>query len=263
MKDRLCLIGLDPPESDAIAKRLEIPVIAHPMVPRIAVDAGRLLVESPTSSRRLPISHLVFHGIFDDDLEFLAALALWGGPCLPSAHGLMDARLRLPCLVRALERSRYAAPPRGFASAGMTISASHEQPRVAKWGNWHCGENKRKLEESWTADQPSLIEPFLPGRAVRIALIGEHAWQIQLAGSDWRESIHHPDARIVEPDPDLVEDTRAVAQHLGLEVAANDYLIGDDGQVHLLEANHVPNVTRFDEIRRAYIDYVVAWAAGS
>jgi hypothetical protein len=40
-------------------------------------------------------------------------------------------------------------------------------------------------------------------------------------------------------------------------------MIGDDGTRHLLEVNHIPNVTRFPEIRRAFLDLVVEWVSGA
>jgi hypothetical protein len=63
----------------------------------------------------------------------------------------------------------------------------------------------------------------------------------------------------MEIDAELLDDTRAVKTALGLEVAANDYLVSNDGTKHLLEVNHIPNVTRFPEIWNAYRDFVVDW----
>jgi len=45
----------------------------------------------------------------------------------------------------------------------------------------------------------------------------------------------------------------------GLEIVANDYIVGEDGQKHLLEVNHIPNVTRFPALWAAYADYAVRW----
>ncbi len=36
-----------------------------------------------------------------------------------------------------------------------------------------------------------------------------------------------------------------------------DYIVGDQGTKHLLEVNHIPNVTRFPAIWEAYRDYAV------
>jgi len=42
-------------------------------------------------------------------------------------------------------------------------------------------------------------------------------------------------------------------------VCAADYIIAPDGEPHLLELNHVPNVTQFPEIRAAYLDFTARW----
>ena len=255
---RICIIGLDYEEYSAIEHHLDAKVVAHEMLPKIIVRDGILFVSSPNSIAYLPISRVVFHGIFEDDHDLISALALWGGPCLPNAHAMMDCRLKLPCLVRALQFTQFGQPQRGFASADAEFDSEIE--RVAKWGNWHCGENKLRFANRWTADQSSIIEPFLEGQAVRIVVIGERYWQIKLDGDSWLKSIHHDGARLMDVDDVLLHDTRAVAAGFGLEVIANDYIVSSDGVPHLLEVNHIPNVTRFPEIWNAYVDFVVAWA---
>jgi hypothetical protein len=261
MLKRLCLIGLDEPEYRQIAEAIDAPVLAHESVPRVIVDGDRLFVEARSGATMLSVSHVVFHGIFENDLDLIAGLALWGGPCLPNAVGMMDCRLRLPCLIRARRASRFGSLSRGYLSPGATFYT--ESQHVAKWGNWHCGENKACFNDKWTSDEACLLEPFLQGESVRLVMIGEQAWQIRLAGRDWLKSIHDPQAEFMEIDPELLDDTRAVKQSLGLEIAANDYLVADDGSKHLLELNHIPNVTRFPEIWSAYRDYVVRWATGA
>jgi hypothetical protein len=37
-------------------------------------------------------------------------------------------------------------------------------------------------------------------------------------------------------------------------------MVSSDDGWHLLEVNHVPNVTVFPEVREAYLDLVVRWA---
>ena len=260
MSDYVCLVGLDEPEYSEIRERLDVPVVAHEILPEIKVVDGRLFVESYGRPKFVPVSKLIYHGIFDDDLDFITGLAFWGGPCLPNPRGMMDCRLKLPCLVRALEFTRFGGH-RGYAAPGVTIFSESE--RVAKWGNWHCGENKIRFSDQFTAEFPSVIEDFLPGQAVRIVLIGDRFWQIRLEGDDWLKSIHHGDAALMEVDDELLEDTRAVRAGFGLEIIANDYIVNDDGSKHLLEVNHIPNVTRFPELRAAYIDYVIDWLAAS
>ena len=257
--DRLLVVGLDEPEYLDLKRRLNTPTAHSELLPRIQIDRGRLLVEKPnTFGVFVPVSKVIFHGIFEDDFPFLTALALWGGPCLPNAHGMMDCRLRLPCLVSALEATRFGGLARGWADRGVTVTT--ETDLVAKWGEWHCGENKERFRGSRQCDEPSLLEPFVEGEAVRVHLMGERHWQIRLTGEDWKKSLHGPGAGFMEVDPELLEDTRRLQQHFGLEMLATDYIVSRDGSKHLLEVNHIPNVTVFPEIREAYLDWAARWA---
>jgi hypothetical protein len=257
MKEVVCIVGLDQPEYAEIRERVDVPIIAHEALPPMFVQGGQLFIESDRTMQMLPVSKVLFHGIYENDLDFITGLALWDGPVLPNAHAMMDCRLKLPCLVKALQYTRFGTSPRGYASPGVTIDAADE--RVAKWGNWHCGENKVRFSGSWTADEPSIIEHYLDGQAVRVVLIGDRCWQIKLEGDDWLKSIHHDNAAFMEIDPALVSDAEAVRAGFGLELMANDYIVSPDGTPHLLEVNHIPNVTRFPEIWETYRDFAVDW----
>lgn len=257
--ERLLVVGLDQPEILDLKPRLAGPAIFHPLLPEIRLDRGQLLVERASGPGMLPVDRVVFHGIFADDHDFLTALALWGGPCLPSARGLLDCRERLPCLARALRVTSFGAMPRSWAARGQTVE--RDEDTVAKWGNWHCGENKARFTGAFTAPEPTILEPFIVGEAVRIALVGERAWQIRLAGESWLKSIHHAGAAFMPIDDALLADTRALSAQLGLEVIGVDYMVGTDGSRHLLEVNHAANVTVFPEIREAFLDLVAAWSA--
>jgi hypothetical protein len=261
MVERICIVGLDEPEYTDIARRVGMAVIAHEVLPRIVVKDGEFLVQPRNRMGLVPVSKVVFHGIFEDDLDFITGLALWGGPCLPNAHGLLDCRLRMPCLARALRHTRFGAPLRGYAGPGAVFDAETEY--VAKWGNWHCGENKTRFTGSWTSDQASVIEPFLSGKSVRIVIIGDSYWQIKLEGESWLKSIHSPQAAFMDVDPELLADTQHIRETFGMEIIANDYIVAEDGCKHLLEVNHIPNVTRFPEIWTAYRDFAVKWINGN
>jgi len=256
MDQRICLIGFDASEATELSALLPFECIAHEMLPRIVVERGQLFVESPRITRYLRVSHVVFHGIFEHDLEFLAGLAIWGGPCFPNPVAMMDCRLRLPCLVHALRFSKFGGPPRGFASTGGEFSADVET--VAKWGNWHCGENKERFTGQWEAQEPTLFEPFVKGEAVRVIILGVEARQIRLAGNSWLKSVHGEGAQFMTPDLALVDDTRAIQRGLGLDIIANDYMIGESGP-YLLEVNHIPSVTCFPDLWREYLEIVGKW----
>jgi hypothetical protein len=254
------LVGLDEPEINELRRRVARPVIAYESLPRIQVKQGQLLVEHPHAMNVfVPVERVAYHAIFEDDFDFITALALWGGPCLPCARGMMDLRLRIPSLVRALTVTRFGTSPRGYADRSTIVSAAAES--VAKWGDWHCGENKVRFAGAWTATEATLFEDYFEGDAVRVVLIGERAWQIRMSGDDWLKSIHHRDATFMPIDVELLDDTRNLARHFGLEIVGVDYVDGRDGSKHLLEVNHIPNVTVFPEIRDAYLDLVVGWAS--
>src|SRR5262245_64867423 len=117
---------------------------------------------------------------------------------------MMDCRPRLPCLVRAMEVTRFGSIPRGYADRGTIVES--EGDTVAKWGEWHCGENKERFRGAWAAGAPTLFEAFVDGEAVRVQLIGARAWQFRLGGEGWKKSIHGAGAALMPPDADLVED---------------------------------------------------------
>ncbi|MEL6638096.1 MAG: hypothetical protein AAFW73_17650 [Bacteroidota bacterium] len=255
---RLCIIGLDARLVQDVRERHFGPFIYHPMLPRFQVLDGVLYIEKSSGVGMLPVDRVVFHGIYEDDFDLLTALAIWAGPCFPNPLGMMNCRLKLPCLARALRVSRFNTK-RGMVGPGTRVRV--DRMTVGKWGNWHCGENKVKFDTQWTSEDPAVIEPFFPGRAVRVVSIGDQHLQINLEGDDWLKSIHHPTAAITELDPELLADTLALKAHFGLAMLANDYIVGEDGEKHLLEVNHIPNVTRFAELEALYRQYLFRWLA--
>lgn len=258
-KQTVCIIGLDRPEFEALRKHYPGPVLYHEVVPQILVKEGLLFVSRPNGVGMVQVDKVVYHAIFEDDFDLITGLAIWGGPSYPNAMGMQDCRLKLPCLARALKHSRFNSP-RGFASPHTEVPA--EQMTVAKWGNWHCGENKERFTGTWSSEHPAVIEPFFEGEAVRIVIIGERSWQIRLEGEDWLKSIHSEKADFMEIDPELLEDGRSLQQAFGLQMIGVDYIAGPNGQHHLLEVNHIPNVTRFDALRSAFIEDAARWING-
>lgn len=254
----LLTIGLERAEVKVLKDRVQLPLIAHEMLPKVQIRGGELFALHPDREQFIPVSKVIFHGIFENDLPTLAALALWGGPCLPGAHGMLDCRPRIANLARVRRVSRFAALPRGYADANTTFPVNAEM--VAKWGEWHCGEGKERVKADHRVSEPTLFEPFIGGTAVRVQLIGEKVFQLTLGGDGWKKSIHGEDTVFTDPDPELVDDTRRLADHFGLPVCATDYMVTASGERHLLELNHIPNVTQFAEMRAAYLDFAAVWA---
>ena len=105
---QLLTIGLERAEVRELRDRVNLSVIAHDMVPKVQIRDGKLFALHPDREQFVPVAKVIFHGIFEDDLPTLAALALWGGPCLPGAHGMLDCRPRIanprPCPPRVTVR---------------------------------------------------------------------------------------------------------------------------------------------------------------
>ncbi|QJW93818.1 hypothetical protein [Frigoriglobus tundricola] len=254
------LIGLDREEVTELKARVECRLVSFDMMPKVQLrDQHLYLARFGTWDWVGPVTKVVFHGIFEDDLPGIAALALWGGQCLPSASGLLDCRPRIANMARVRRVSRFATLPRSYTDAETTFRT--DTPSVAKWGEWHCGVGKERFTGEWTAQEPSLIEPFIEGEAVRVTAIGDTLFQLRLGGDDWKKSIHHAGADFVPLNSDLAADMRHLRDHFDLAVCAADYIIAADGNPHLLELNHVPNVTQFPAIRSAYLDLAAQWIA--
>lgn len=256
MRTRLCSIGLDRSIVNRIKETHFGPVIVHDMVPKFYVEEGVLYIERSNRVGFLKVDKVIFHGIYENDFDLITGLAIWGGACYPNALGMMNCRLKLPCLARALQVSRFNSQ-RGMISPETEIRVA--KMTVGKWGNWHCGENKARFDKSWYSKEASVIEPFFEGNSVRVVSIGDAHLQINLEGSDWLKSIHDPKASIMEIDAELLEDTLAIKAHFGLQLIANDYIVGKNGEKHLLEVNHIPNVTRFEELQEIYFEKVTTW----
>ncbi|QDT90059.1 ATP-grasp domain-containing protein [Gimesia algae] len=257
MNENICLIGFDEPEIEILKQQISGRVIAHPSLPGFRVEDGQLYVDNESGGWQSRVDRVIFHGIFESDAELFVALALWGGPCFPDPLGMLNCRDKHACLVRALSQTQFPGFGRGYVPAGGSVKLETEQ--VAKWGNWHCGENKARVQGEWSAEFSSTLEPFYPGNAVRVVLLGDEVFQIQLTGDDWLKSIHDPTADFMNVDADLAEDTRALAQYFNLPVIANDYVVGEDGEKYLLEVNHIPNVTRFPLLWERYTELVINW----
>jgi hypothetical protein len=46
-----------------------------------------------------------------------------------------------------------------------------------------------------------------------------------------------------------------------VRIVGIDYMAGEDGTFHVLEVNHIPNVTVFPFMRSAFLDLAVEWVA--
>jgi RimK-like ATP-grasp domain len=257
-RERLLIVGLEESEVREIVQNISDLVVTYDALPNIRLIDADLYVESTSiPDKYLKVDKVIYHGIYENDFDFITLLALWDGKCLPNASAMMDLRLRHSGLVRSLKASKFKNLKRG-----MSIKAESwktDKSIVAKWGNWHCGENKHLFDKHWDTTEATLFEPFIDGEAVRIMLVGDKAWQIHLDGDDWKKSIHHQDAVQMEIDEDLLEDAKAISKYFDLEIVGIDYMIDKNNNKYLLEVNHIPNVTVFDFVNKVYLKYAADW----
>ena len=259
-KIRILVVGLEPEDINSIKDSLGLGylVIAYDMLPTVKLVEGVLFVESKqTFGKYLKVDKVIFHGIFEDDFDFITLLALWNGACLPNSMAMMDLRKRIPGLVKSLRVSKFGGIKRSMAI--NTQEWESEKEVVAKWGIWHCGEDKHKFNGNWVTKETSVIEEFIEGEAVRIMIIGDNYWQIKLTGDSWLKSIHNKGSDAMEVDIELLEDSKKIASYFNLEMVGIDYMLGKNGDKYLLEVNHIPNVTVFPFINKAFIEYAKDW----
>ncbi|GAB2647549.1 hypothetical protein GCM10027035_46480 [Emticicia sediminis] len=257
-KERLLFIGLEANEINQISNKIDCLLVKCDYLPNIKLVNGDLYVESSyIPNKYLKVDRVIYHGIFEDDFDFITLLALWNGKCLPNALAMMDLRLKHSGLVRALNITRFNSLNRGMSIKPEDWLVS--EPTVAKWGNWHCGENKDLFLTNFSTFEPTIFESFVVGDAVRIMIIGNNAWQIKLEGSDWKKSIHDVQSRQMDVDSELLEDAKHIADYFKLDIIGIDYMISNTEEKYLLEVNHIPNVTVFKFINQAFVEHAINW----
>ena len=259
-KKRVLIVGLEESDVSAVKQNLSFDylIVHYDVLPEVQLIEGELFVESPTiTGKFLLVDKVIFYGIYENDFDFITLLALWKGPCLPNAIGMMDLRHRIPGLVRALHVSKFSGIKRGMVIGTQEYSSSKEV--VAKWGIWRCGEDKSKFNGNWTSSETSVIEEFVDGEAVRIMIVGDKHWQIRLTGETWLKSIHNNGSAEMELDKELFADSLNIAKHFNLQTVGIDYMVGNNGERCLLEVNHIPNVTVFPFVNEAFIEYSSKW----
>lgn len=253
---RLLTIGLDAQQVSSISNHFEGHLLAYQMLPKVKLVDGVLYAESTrVTGRFLPIDLVIFYGIYEDDFDLITLLSLWNGPCYPNPYGMMNLRLKHQALVRSLAVSQFGGLERSMSINHDTWTTDHEV--VAKWGNWHCGENKHRFGGNWLAPETTIFEPFIEGRAVRVMLIGDQYWEVELAGDTWLKSIHGEGAELVEMDQELLDDARNLKSHFEMEMLGVDYMVTSKGEKFLLEVNHIPSVSAFEEFNKAFLADVI------
>jgi hypothetical protein len=132
-------------------------------------------------------------------------------------------------------------------------------PLVLKLGNVHRGEGKWLLNSR--NDLPSIIhnhpdpgifsiEPFFKGTSIRSLIIGDDTFGIRVENDrSWIKNSEGADVYEHELSQSMIDHSRSVAKHFGLEIAGVDYIVNVEGE-HFLEINYCPGITGFENIER-------------
>jgi hypothetical protein len=71
MQDYIAIVGLDESESQTISERLSLPTLCHVTLPEIMVKDGVLLMENKGRPKYVPVSKVIYHAIYENDLDFI------------------------------------------------------------------------------------------------------------------------------------------------------------------------------------------------
>jgi hypothetical protein len=250
------VIGLDASLAQRVKEAVGGRVVVYPDAPPSFAIDGRLRIESATTAGRwLDPDGVVFYSYIEGAADLRRAIAASETPSFPdvrSTIGLDDKFLALVASLRAGARPI----PRGFVPAGHTVS--FEGPRVFKWGNRHCGDDKVKVEGTFAPSHGAIVEPFLAGESDRVLVVGRHDWHLRYESADWRKNVGGTVRVLSRPDADLVAHARAICQGLGLRVAGLDFIIAPTGSF-LLEVNAYPGLEDVPDAEEAFIEEVSAW----
>lgn len=260
-RDPVVTIGVD---EDVVAKlrvKLDHPVRAYAVPPRIEVREGVTWVESARMAGKMfEAAGVVWHGYFDDVEEIRRALALSSTPTFPDVRATLPLDDRFVSLAMATRVDRVEEP-RSVLRAGEQANVS--TPSVAKWGHRHCGDGKARVSRgtdgAFTAEELTLVEPFVEGSSERILLIGEAAWHLVYESDDWRKNVSARVRPLDPPNRRLIARARRIADALALPMVGVDFVVRENDAV-LLEINAYPGLDDAPGAVDAFVDAVAAWA---
>lgn len=136
---------------------------------------------------------------------------------------------------------------------------------VMKWGNAHQGKDKRlvtrpkdNLRLSTLPKEEIILEPFVPGRSIRILIIQGKVWKIEHVNrKNWIKNVD-PEQELINPEgvpQEMINQAMAVSTKYNLDLVGVDFQLGKDGQIFPLEINVMPGVPEDDRIKKAYAQY--------
>jgi hypothetical protein len=74
--NRIALVGIEQEEYDSIKAQYSGHIIWHQSIPKIVVKDTVLYMEKSNGIGMLPVDKVVYYGIYDNDFDFIAGLAI-------------------------------------------------------------------------------------------------------------------------------------------------------------------------------------------
>jgi hypothetical protein len=233
-------------------------IIPYDSLPSIYSIEGKTFVESLyTLDKYLKVSGVLYYCYFDNPGIQRRALALSSTPTFPDVRKTILHDDKAISLILAIDADPEPSLDRGFIIANKEIRLHTEEIKVAKSGDWHCGEGKSIYHDKINVSAPSVVEPFIKGESHRILIVGEEAWQLHYESTDWRKNVNST-ISLVQLDNSLANRAKITAKNLGLVICGVDYIINDDG-AFLLEVNAYPELSVVKEAERGFVDLAVEW----
>jgi hypothetical protein len=257
----LISIGLEPNVVEAIKKEVGH-IVVHDTLPRMYSHIGQAFVESPSIyGKYLRPRGVLYYCYFEEPGSVRRSLALSDTPTFPGVRRTImhdDKALSLIAALDAEAKNGYPGIARGFTDE-IPVPLDEGETAVAKWGYWHCGEDKKLCEGEAIAPEAAIIEPFIVGESHRVLVVGDSYWQLHYESEDWRKNVNSTITVLDVPDRDLALRAHKTAKELGLVVAGIDYIINDDG-AFLLEVNAYPGLYQVQQAEEKFIELAVDWA---
>lgn len=171
-------------------------------------------------------------------------------PCWPNPHVLKKMLDRYDVLLECSQAGFIDHDI--FVDDKFTTTPLLHFPHVLKMGNVHRGEGKYLIND--VSDYPSItgkfsIEPFFKGDSIRSLIIGDDTFGIKVDNeTSWIKNSSGADINEYKLSNEIIDHSRQIAKHFGLDVAGVDYIVNKEGH-HFLEINQYPGLSGFDHIQ--------------
>ena len=194
----------------------------------------------------------------------LNLIALSSVPCVNSAQTLRQGYDRLSML-SVLKASKLPIIDFDVVTVATQLkNIKRPFPFVVKAGNYHGGYGKVLVEneKQWQDTKDLLfisntyitIEPYIQyERDIRYMAIKDKIWAMSRKGQFWKANVNTTEFIIIEPEPNLLKQTKQLQQMIKADIVAIDILEEANGTKYVVEYNDIPGLSGFSEELKYYL----------